>query len=83
VGERSPHGPEDYRRLENQRSDHEQYTLSYEKELHIADHFAFLAHVEEGFEIISAVTLEVSHNPSSLTIRLASNHTPRLMSSRV
>lgn len=84
VGERSPRGPEDFRRLENdfrrlenQRSDPEQYTLSYEKELHITDHFAFLAHVGEGVEFVSAVTLEESHNPSSLTTRDAPYRTPR------
>jgi hypothetical protein len=77
VGERSLRGPEDFRRLENQRSDPEQYTLSYEKELHITDHFAFLAHVAEGVEFVSAVTLEESHNPSSLTTRDAPYRTPR------
>jgi hypothetical protein len=71
-----PRAPQDYRSRGDQRSASDQYTLSYEQELHIADHFAFLAHVEEGVKFVSAVTLEEYHNPPSLTIRLASNHTP-------
>jgi hypothetical protein len=72
----NPREPQDYTSREVQRSASELYTLSYEQELRIADHFAFLAHVEEGVEFVSAVSLEECHNPPSLTIRLASNHTP-------
>jgi hypothetical protein len=76
LNESCPRLPQDYRELGNQRLDTGQYTLSYEQELHIADHFAFLAHVEEGVKFVSAVTLEESGNPPALTVRLASNHTP-------
>ena len=72
----NPREPQDYRSQDVRRSASEQYTLSYEQELHIADHFAFLAHVKEGVEFVSAVSLEECHNPTSLTIRLASNHNP-------
>ena len=71
-----PREPQDYRTRGDLRPVSDQYTLSYEQELHIADHFAFLAHVEEGVGFVSAVTLEEYHNPPSLIIRLASNHTP-------
>lgn len=77
LNKSSPRVPQDYRGLGNQSADAGQYTLLYEQELHIADHFAFLAHVEEGVKFVSAVTLEESRNPPALTVRLASNHTPK------
>jgi hypothetical protein len=75
----SPSLPENYRIDSKDRADSEDpgdYTLSYEQELHMADHFAFLAHAAEGVEFVSAVTIEESRNPPSFTVRLASNHTP-------
>lgn len=75
LGKYSARQPQDYRNGSIQPSDSD-YTLSYEKELHIADHFAFLAHAKEQAECVSAVTLEEFRNPPSLTVRLASNKTP-------
>jgi hypothetical protein len=72
----SPRAPEDYRKSPRFQIDSEQYVLDYEEELHVADHFAFLAHVKEGVEYVSAATLEERENPPGFTIRLASNHTP-------
>jgi len=73
---RSPREPADYR-VVNQRSlEDAAYLLSLEEEQHLADHFAFLAHAEEGVEYVTAATLEESIEPVSLTVRLASNHTP-------
>jgi hypothetical protein len=72
----SPRAPEDYRFNARQRTDSEQYILGYEEELHLADHFAFLAHVKEGVQYVSAATLEERESPPGFTIRLASNHTP-------
>lgn len=74
----SVQAPQNYRLEESK--DHWKsgdYTLSYEEELHLADHFAFLAHVTEGHEFVSAVTIEESRDPPSFTVRLASNRTPK------
>jgi hypothetical protein len=71
---------QNYRLKESQ--DHRKsgdYVLSYEEELHLADHFAFLAHFREGPEFVSAVTIEESLHPPAFTVRLASNHTPKLV----
>lgn len=73
----SPRIPENYRgKTAKQHGNPDEYTLTYEEELHLADHFAFLAHVSEGVEFVSAVTIEESQGPPSFTVRLASNHTP-------
>jgi len=72
----SPRVPEDFRTSARQRTDSGQYLLDYEEELHIADHFAFLAHATEGVECVSAATLEEIQNAPGFTIRIASNHTP-------
>jgi hypothetical protein len=69
--------PENYRlKGRDGRVNPEDYTLSYEEELHLADHFAFLAHFAEGVQFVSAVAIEESRNPPAFTLRLASNHTP-------
>jgi hypothetical protein len=52
------------------------YVLKHEEEQHLADHLAFLACAEEGAKTVSAVTLEETQSPLSLTVRLASNETP-------
>lgn len=72
----SPRIPINYRILASRDTETKPYLLSYEEELHLADHFAFLAHVSEGVECVSAATIEQTDNPPALTIRLASNHTP-------
>ena len=52
------------------------YVLAYDEELHLADHFAFLAHVSDRPEFVSAVTFEQSEDPPAFIVRLASNSTP-------
>ena len=76
-GGKSPRKPTNYRGASRRSEDcDEMYLLTYDEELHLADHFAFLAHVREGVEYVSAVTLEESKSPAALTVRLASNQTP-------
>jgi hypothetical protein len=72
----TPKYPNDYRSGSHGRKSTNDYALRYEEELHVADHFAFLAHWAEGVEYVSAATLEESSQPPSFTIRVASNHTP-------
>jgi hypothetical protein len=72
----SPRVPENYRTSARRQISSEHYLLGYEEELHLADHFAFLAQFKEGVEYVSAATLEERKNPPGFTIRLASNHTP-------
>ncbi|KAF8860624.1 hypothetical protein BDZ45DRAFT_303714 [Acephala macrosclerotiorum] len=74
-GSESPRAPQNYRQSHYPRSN-ELYVLRYEEELHLADHFAFLAHAEEGVGYVSAATIEETRNPPSFTVRLASNETP-------
>lgn len=69
-----PCPPRSYRELEYPKS--EDYILLYEEEQHLADGIAFLAQTKTGGKFVSAVTLEQSVNPPSLTIRLASNEPP-------
>ena len=80
LGDReSPKIPENYRANSLRHDENaEEYTLSYEEELHLADHFAFLAHADEGARYVSAAAIEEWSNPPSFTVRLASNHTPEL-----
>jgi hypothetical protein len=48
--------------------------LKAEDEMQLADNSAFLAHLQEGVESVTAVTIrETAHG---LVICLASNHTP-------
>ena len=75
-GQGSPRQSQDYRLEKRNSLVDERYTLPYEEELHLADHFAFLAHAFEGVEYVSAVTLEEAVDESGFKIRLASNHTP-------
>jgi hypothetical protein len=72
----SPRKPKDYRTIVAPRNDSDVYTLAYEDELHLADHFAFLAHYKEGVEFVSAVAIEEIELPPAFVVRLASNHTP-------
>jgi hypothetical protein len=78
LGDRqSPQIPKNYRIKETRDfRERGEYTLSYEEELHLADHFAFLAHATEGVEFVSAATIEELHDPPGFNVRLASNHTP-------
>jgi hypothetical protein len=74
----SPAQPQNYRDgSQARRATDTGYMLPYEKELHLADHFAFLAHAEDGAEFVSAATIEEDQEPPGFTVRLASNHTPR------
>lgn len=73
----SPRAPKNYRQSAPRVKETKQYLLSYEEELHLADHIAFLAHVEEGVEFVSAAVLQEMSDPPGFTFRLASNHTPR------
>ncbi|TVY62789.1 hypothetical protein LSUE1_G008739, partial [Lachnellula suecica] len=76
-GEKSPRKPVDYRLNPRERRDSREYLLPYEEELHLADHFASLAHVSESVECVSAATIEETNDPPAFTIRLASNETPQ------
>ncbi|TVY18376.1 hypothetical protein LARI1_G003946 [Lachnellula arida] len=73
----SPRAPKNYRQSAPRVKETKQYLLSYEEELHLADHIAFLAHIEEGVEFGSAAVLQEMGDPPGFTFRLASNHTPR------
>ncbi|KUJ10690.1 uncharacterized protein LY89DRAFT_248962 [Mollisia scopiformis] len=75
--QQSPRQPQNYRQSCSYSGKDERYILSYEEELHLADHFAFLAHVAESVACVSAVTIEENRELPSLTVRLASNETPR------
>ncbi|KAG0644925.1 hypothetical protein D0Z07_9376 [Hyphodiscus hymeniophilus] len=76
-GARTTQVPENYRTQKHQtHEDSKAYALLYEEELHLADHFAFLAQVEAGPGFVSAVTIEESYNPPCFTVRLASNESP-------
>ncbi|TVY32810.1 hypothetical protein LSUB1_G007677 [Lachnellula subtilissima] len=73
----SPRAPKNYRQSAPRAKETNKYLLSYEEELHLADHIAFLAHAEESVEFVSAAVLEEMSDPPGFTFRLASNHTPR------
>jgi hypothetical protein len=73
----SPRAPKNYRGGAPRAKETKRYILPYEEELHLADHIAFLAHVVEGVEYVSAAVLQEMSDPPSFTFRLASNHTPR------
>ncbi|TVY49255.1 hypothetical protein LOCC1_G000808 [Lachnellula occidentalis] len=76
-GNQSPRAPKNYRQSVPRAKEMKGYLLSYEEELHLADHIAFLAHVEEGVEYVSAAVLQEMSDPPGFTFRLASNQTPR------
>ena len=53
------------------------HRLSFEDELQIADHIAYLAHYKEGSErVAAAVVQELQDGKPGLVIRLAANKTP-------
>jgi hypothetical protein len=75
---RSPQEPKDYRNATQAPSEPTGYTLSYEKELHLGNQFAFIAHAASiDSEYVSAITLEEHKSPPGYTLRLAANQTPK------
>ncbi|KAG9237824.1 hypothetical protein BJ875DRAFT_369116, partial [Amylocarpus encephaloides] len=56
---KSPESPKDYRSTLCNRTDESAYALSYEEELHLADHFAFLAHAVPDDPAYSRLFTEV------------------------
>lgn len=76
LKKKCPEDPENYRghpRVTNPSN----YSLSYEDELHLADHFAFLAATEKTPDGVSATVLEEQRETSGLILRLASNQNPK------
>lgn len=71
-----PRVPEDYRQNGVREFERDGYVLAYEEELHLADHFAFLASFKEGVKFVSAATIEQGTDPIGFTVRVASNDTP-------
>ncbi|KAH8661627.1 hypothetical protein BGZ60DRAFT_89761 [Tricladium varicosporioides] len=66
----------EYRKEGPSRPESLDFLLTYEEELHLADHFAFLAHVKEGAAYVAAATIEETSDPPQFTLRLACNRTP-------
>ncbi|KAH6677207.1 hypothetical protein B0J14DRAFT_337703 [Halenospora varia] len=66
----------DYRKERPSRPESPDFLLTYEEELHLADHFAFLAHVKEGAAYVAAATIEETSDPPRFTLRIACNRTP-------
>ncbi|CAG8971025.1 hypothetical protein HYALB_00005262 [Hymenoscyphus albidus] len=79
VGENNHHIltlPVDYRR-DRRTTNTFKYTLSYEDELQLADHFAFLAAItENNSKGVSAAVHEEQREPPGIIIRLSANATP-------
>jgi hypothetical protein len=69
----SPQKPKDYSNVIIPKSTG--YLLSFEEELLLADHFAFIAHAIDDNRYVSAATIEESKDASTYTVRLASNRT--------
>lgn len=76
LKKRSPEHPEDYR-VQPRTTDSFNYSLSYEDELHLADHFAFLAATKKTPDGVSATVLEEQRERPGLILRLASNQNPK------
>ncbi|EPE25988.1 hypothetical protein GLAREA_01900 [Glarea lozoyensis ATCC 20868] len=69
----SPQKPKDYRNVATPKSTG--YLLSFEEELLLADHFAFIAHAVDDNKYVSAATIEEGKDTTSYTVRIASNRT--------